>query len=86
MKKWYQWLILSAVWLAAGAVNFFTDRPLPVLIYNAFCVLLFSALALCQFFLEKRGEKGKKLLKRIYIAAIVLCVLILIAALALSLL
>lgn len=66
--------------------EFFHRQTSPVLIYNAFCVLLFSALALCQFFLEKRGEKGKKLLKRIYIAAIVLCVLILIAALALSLL
>lgn len=85
MKKWYQWLILSAVWLVAGAVNFFTDRPLPVLIFNAFCIILFAALAFCQYFLEKRGDKGKKILKGIYIAAIILCVIILLVILAISL-
>ena len=85
MKKWYQWLILSAVWFAAAVVNFFTDRPLPVLLFNIFCVLLFLALAPCQYFLEKRGEKGKKILKGIYIGATVLCLLILIVIIVISL-
>lgn len=70
MKKWYQWFYLAAVWIVAGVVNYFAGRDN----YYLFQILLFLALAPCQFVCEKYGEKGKRIFRCICIGVVALCI------------
>ncbi len=69
-NKWYYWLIFALIWIIAGVVNYFDGRDN----YFLFQIVIFLALAPCQYICDKYGEKGKKVFKYICIGVIVLCV------------
>ena len=75
MKQWWQWFILSGIWLLAAVLNFAEGRNFVVIGYNLFTVLLTIALGFFQRFCDKKGNAGKKLFDRIAIAAILLVLL-----------
>ena len=81
MKKWYMWLVLGGIWVLAGTVNWFEHRPLTVIIYNLFAAALFFFLGAMQYFCDKKGESGKKIMKLIYISALLAMVIFLVIVL-----
>ena len=76
MKQWWQWFILSGVWLLAAVLNFTEGRNFVVIGYNMFAVLLTLALGFLQRFCDKKGDAGKKMFQRIAIAAVLLILLV----------
>lgn len=76
MKQWWQWFILAGLWLLAAVLNFTEGRNFVVIGYNVFAVLLALALGFLQRFCDKKGDAGKKLFKRIAIAAVLLILLV----------
>ena len=67
MKKFYYCFIISAIWIIAAIANYYDGGNSFLVIYNLSAAALFITLGIAQFFLDKKGEKGKKLLKWIYI-------------------
>lgn len=76
MKVWYYWFFLALAWVPA-AIEKFIEGKNPAI--NIIQVAIFALLAPCQLVLEKKGEKGRKILKGIYIGVIAVFVLVLLA-------
>lgn len=82
MFKWQLWMLLALVGLVTGVMNFFAGNGFLV---NALQFVLFSILGISQYFCEKKGEEGKRIMRGIYIgmlgffALIVLAIFVLIA-------
>ncbi len=77
MKVWYYWFFLALAWVPA-VIERLAEGKNPTI--NIIQIAVFALLALCQLVLEKKGDKGKKILKGIYIGVILMFVLILLAA------
>ena len=76
MKQWWQWFLLSGVWLLAAVLNYVEGRNFVVIGYNLFAVLLFTALGFLQRACDRKGDVGKRMFKRITVAAVVLIILV----------
>ena len=72
MKKWYQWFYLALGFAAGGMLNHFDGRSFAP---SFLPVTISLILALIQFLCEKKGEKGKKVLKYLSVAVIILLLL-----------
>jgi len=64
MKKWWVWLILALVYIFSGIVNYVDNKSINGQIIQ---VIIAVILAVCQFFCDSCGEKGKKIFKYICI-------------------
>ncbi len=64
MKK-YLYFILSGIWSIVAIINYYEQRPLKSVEFNIFVAIIFLTLAILQLVLEKRGDCGKLLFKRI---------------------
>lgn len=73
MKKWWQWFLLSAVWIVAAILNIIDRRNGLVVGFDFLAAGLPVGLAICQYFCEKNGKT--KILKYIYAGAIGLLLL-----------
>lgn len=71
MTKWWFWLILSGIWIVSGIVNIIDGASKASIIYDFFAAALMAVLGFCRFFLQKKGEKGAKIMKIIYVLSIV---------------
>lgn len=78
MKKFYYCFILSAIFVFASIANYYDGGSGILIFCNIFSAVLFAVLGVVQFFLDKMGEKGKSILKWIYIFSIVIVILLLI--------
>lgn len=78
MKKWYYWLVLSAIFAAGGVINYIDGKNI---IGQIIQVALTILLAFTQLFCERKGEKGMKTFRYIGIALIVLLIAWIIIAL-----
>lgn len=77
MRRKTIWAILPIVWTAAGIINIIEGRASSAVIaYDFFAAALFAILFIVQGICDKKGEDGKKLMKKIYIGAIALVVAI----------
>lgn len=76
MKRWYYWFWMALAWVPA-VIEKLAEGKNPTI--NIIQVTVFALLAPCQLVLEKKGEKGKKILNGIYIVVIVACVSVLLA-------
>ena len=75
MKQRTIWAILPIIWTAAGVINIIEGRASSAVIaYDFFAAALFAILFIVQGICDKKGEKGKKLMKKIYIGAIVVII------------
>lgn len=72
MKKWYQWLFLSLGFCVGGALSCLDGRSIVASFIPA---IVMALLAIVQFFCEKKGEKGKGVIKYISISAMALLVI-----------
>lgn len=78
MKKWYYWLILTLIWIVAAVINYLDNKS----IIGALVVCCVSFLfGLCQYFCDKYGDAGKKVLHYIYVSGIVIAAFLLIVVL-----
>lgn len=75
MFKWQLWMLLALVGLVTGVMNFFAGNGFLV---NALQFVLFSILGVSQFFCEKKGEEGKRIMRWIYIGMLGFFVLLVI--------
>ena len=64
MKKWYYWLILTLIWIIAAVINYLDNKSIIGALVVCGVSLLFG---LCQYFCDKHGDTGKKVLHYIYI-------------------
>lgn len=69
-KRWF-WFLLAGIWLVAGGANLVEGRQWQVIAYDFLAVGLFLFLGICQGVLERRGDAGRKILRRMQIAGIV---------------
>lgn len=69
MKKW-SWFILSACWILAAILNAYDHRSGIVVGYDIFAAAVFAVLGVAQRVCGQKGEQGKRLMKRIYLATI----------------
>ncbi len=70
MEKWYYWLVLALIFALGGIINYFDDRNITASIIQ---VSITTVLAFLQLYLDKKGEKGKKIFNLI---AVILTILI----------
>lgn len=71
MKKWYQWFYLSIVFAIGGVINYYDGRQMIAAIVQVSITVVFGFL---QLLCDRRGEKGKQVMKYISIAAAILLV------------
>ena len=64
MFKWQLWMLLALIGLVTGIMNFFAGNGFVV---NILQFVLFAILGVSQFFCEKKGEDGKRIMRGIYI-------------------
>ena len=69
MKKWYYWLILTLIWIVAAVINYLDNKSIIGALVVCGVSLLFG---LCQYFCDKHGDTGKKVMNYIYISCIIL--------------
>ena len=69
MKKWYYWLILTLIWIVAAVINYLDNKSIIGALVVCGVSLLFG---LCQYFCDKHGDTGKKVMNYIYISGIIL--------------
>lgn len=81
MKK-HSFLLISFIWIIAAVFNFYDDASLATVLYNVFAAIAFVSLYIFQLIFEKRGERGKMILKGICICYIAILCIILFFALA----
>ena len=77
MGNWYVWLIMAGAQIVVMILNIF-ERGSDGIVngFYIFMVLVYCALGIAQYFCEKKGESGKKLLKKINIGAIILILVV----------
>ena len=75
MKKWWQWFLLTLVWLATALLNLRAHRSTAVIGYNLGIAGFFAVLAVVQYVCDRHGEKGKRIFNRIAFLSTLLLVL-----------
>ena len=76
MRK-HSFLLISLIWIIAAVFNFCDEASLITVLFNAFAAFVFLSLYILQFVLDKRGESGKKIFKRICIGyMVILCIIL----------
>ena len=81
MRKWYYWFGFTLIWLLAALLNFYDGKNITINIIQA---VLFFALGVCQFFCDKHGSKGRKILNGIYTGIFILIVAMILVAIGLA--
>lgn len=77
MRNWYYWLILAGAQIVVMILRIFESGSNGIV--NGFYLSLafvFCVLGIAQYFCEKKGESGKKLLKKMNIGAIILILVV----------
>ena len=77
MGIWYLWLIMAGVQIVVMILHIF-ERGSDGIVngFYIFSAFVYCALGIAQYFCEKKGESGKKLLKKINIGAIILILVV----------
>ena len=75
MKKWWQWFLLTLVWLTTALLNLRAQRSMAVIGYHLGIAGFFALLAIVQYVCDRRGEKGKRIFNRIALISTLLLVL-----------
>ena len=77
MGNWYVWLILAGAQIVVMILHIF-ERGSNGIVNGVyiFLALVYCALGIAQYLCEKKGESGKKLLKKINIGAIILVLVV----------
>ena len=75
MKKIYVWFVLSAIWGLAAIFNIYDKRGVLIIGYDIFASVIFSFLGISQYFCDRKGETGKKIMNRIAKVIIVILAL-----------
>ena len=79
MGEWYSWLVMAGTWIVVMLLRIFERRSndIGILIgFYLFIALVCCALGIAQYFCEKKGDGGKKLLKKINIGAVILVIVV----------
>ena len=79
MKK-HSFLLIAFIWCVAAAFNYCDEVSIVTVLYNIFAAISFLLLYIFQLTLNKRGEEGRIIFKRICIGYIALLGVILIFA------
>ena len=79
MKK-HSFLLIALIWCVAAVFNYCDDASLATVLYNIFAAISFLLLYIFQLILDKRGEEGKRIFKRICIGYISLLCIVLVFA------
>lgn len=77
MGEWYSWLVMAGTWIVVMILHIFERRINGIVIgFYLFLALVYCALGIAQYFCEKKGDSGKKLLKKINIGAIIFVIVV----------
>ena len=71
MRKWWYWLILSAVWVFVTILNARDGRSAVSVGFNGAVAAVYAGLGTAQFFCDRRGEKGRNVMKYICIGTLI---------------
>lgn len=76
MKEWVRWLILDICWIVITVMNIVKgQKGKNVIIADVAIIGLFSVLVLAQYLCDKKGERGKKVMKALTAVACVIVAL-----------
>lgn len=74
MKEWVRWLILDICWIVITVMNIVKgQKSKNVIILDIAISVMFSLLVLAQYICDKKGERGKKVMK---VLTVVACVVV----------
>lgn len=76
MKQWWMWFLQSGIWILVTIFNILDKRSSVLIGWNILAVILFTLLGVIQYVCDKKGEKGKRVFKKICIGAIVIIVIV----------
>ncbi len=76
MKEWVRWLVLDICWIVITVMNIVKgQKSKNVIIADVAIIGLFSLLVLAQYICDKKGERGKKVMKALTAVACVIVAL-----------